>query len=112
MNSDLKEQLALTGDSSKEAMASRLRAARVMTGTSQSELGKVVGVRVSAISNMENARSFVSHDVMKHFHREHRLDFNFFIAGLYSQLPSDVQIAIFSALADVAQTTDPEGRSS
>ncbi|HCP80323.1 MAG TPA: hypothetical protein DIT67_01570 [Octadecabacter sp.] len=111
MNSDKKEMLARTGDSSKEAIAARLKAARTMTRTSQGDLGKAVGVKNAAISNMESARSFVTIDVMRHFHREHRIDFNFFIAGLYSQLPEDVQELLFDALDSADRAAGPEASS-
>jgi len=98
MDSESKIAAAMTGDTSKAAMARRLRAARIVAGLTQEQLGEVVGVGKSAINNMEKARSYVSLEVMRYFFREHRVDYNFFIAGLYAQLPGDVQDQLFAAL--------------
>lgn len=98
METRSKTDLARTGDESTEAAALRLRAARDAVGLSQIDLGNAVGRGKSAISNMEKARSFVSMDVMRYLFREHRIDFNFMMAGLYAQLPGDVQDRLFVAL--------------
>lgn len=108
MNWDQKERLMLTGDSSKEAVGVRLKAARQVAGISQVELGNAIGKVTSAVNNMEKARSFASIDVMRYFYREHRIDFNYFIAGLYSQLPADVQDDLLAALQDLTETSDPK----
>ncbi|MZR14247.1 helix-turn-helix domain-containing protein [Maritimibacter sp. DP07] len=105
MEARLKTELARTGDESAEAAALRLRAAREAIQMSQIELGAAVGRGKSAISNMEKARSFVSMDVMRYLFREHRIDFNFMMAGLYAQLPGDVQDRLFAELATLNSGT-------
>lgn len=101
MDSVQKYDLARTGDTSKEAAGLRLRAARTSVGLSQLQLGQVIRKGKSAINNMEMARSFPSLDVMSYLFREHRIDFNFVIAGEYAQLPGDVQDRLFLALEEI-----------
>lgn len=111
MTATSKTDLARTGDDSLDAAAARLRAAREVIGLSQEQLGEMVGKRKSAISNMEHARSFVSMDVMRYLFREHRIDFNFMIAGQYAQLPGDVQDRLFAALAALSSASDQASNS-
>lgn len=100
MDYDEKSALARTGDSSKEAAALRLRAARAAIGLGQTELGKAAKITKAAISNSENAQSFPGRSVMIYLYREHRIDLNFMICGEFSQLPGDVQDRLFAALED------------
>lgn len=100
MNFEQKERLACTGDGSKEAASKRLKAARLAIGQSQQQLGENGGVKTAAINNSERGRSFPGRSVMMYLFREHRIDFNFLIAGEYSQLPQDVQDRLFQHLAD------------
>jgi transcriptional regulator with XRE-family HTH domain len=109
MNYERKELLARTGDGSNEAAAIRLQAARKAIGLSQTALGEFGGVKVAAINNMEKARSYPARSVMMYLFREHRIDFNFLIAGSFSQLPQDVQDRLFSCLEAIeASISDPK----
>lgn len=112
MDFETKERLALTRDDSKEAAAIRLKAARLYTGLSQEELGKRGGIRKSAINNIEKGRSYPARPLMTYLFREHRIDFNFLILGVFSQLPSDVQDQLFPMLEDVHNEWDQAASSS
>lgn len=106
MTYEEKEALARTRDTSKEAAAVRLLAARRVTGLSQGEFGSATNVSKAAIANAENGRSYPSRDAMIFLHREHRIDFNFMIAGEFSQLPLDVQTRLFETLASSVSELD------
>lgn len=81
------------------ACAIRLKAARLAVNLSQKELAEALGLkRTTNISNMELALSYPNREVMAYFFTEHRIDFNFLMSGHYSQLPGDVQAALFPAL--------------
>lgn len=99
MDSVTKSALTRIGDTSKEAAAYRLAAARRSLGVAQNVFAEAVGRSVTSYNNMEKARAYVSIDVMEHLYREHRIDFNFIIAGLYAQLPGDVQDRLFAELS-------------
>lgn len=101
-----KEALAGTRDTSKEAAAKRLKAARLLTGLGQQAFGEASGVSKAAISNAEKARSYPGREAMIFLHREHRVDFNFMIAGEFVQLPNDVQEKLMSALLAVDSGLD------
>lgn len=99
MKSDLKEALAHTAKMDAAACAIRIKAARVAAGLTQVQLAEALGLnRTTNISNMEKALSLPNREVMSYFWREHRIDFNFLIYGLYSGLASDVQDRLFPAL--------------
>ena len=93
--------LALRGNSSKEAAAIRLKAARLSAGMTQKELGEQIGRGMAQISNMEKAMSFPSWPLMTYLYEEHRIDINFMVIGSYSTLPSDVQDRLFQRLAEL-----------
>lgn len=99
MNTEQKQALARTGDLSIVACAIRLKAARLMSGQSQMEVARHLGLkRTTNISNMELALSHPNREIMSYFFREHRVDFNFLMSGHYAQLPGDVQERLFPAL--------------
>lgn len=106
MNTDRKTQLALTNRSDIVAAAIRVRAARLTAGLSQKKLADIFNRRTSWISNIERARAFPPWGVMVFFQREHRIDLNFLVLGLYSQLPADLQDDLFRNLEMVVSETD------
>ncbi|PTE19931.1 hypothetical protein C5F48_20290 [Cereibacter changlensis JA139] len=106
MQLDQKIALAMTGDDSKKAQAIRLRAARHMIGLDQKTLGSEVGLKKTAISNMEMALSYPSLPVMRYLYRAHRVDFNFMMNGDFAQLPGDVQASLFPHLEDARREWD------
>lgn len=106
MTFEQKEILARTRDASLEAAAARLLAARRVTGLTQAELGEFGGVKKAAIANAEKARAYPGRGVLLYLHREHRIDFNFMIAGEFVQLPQDVQERLFSALVETSKEAD------
>lgn len=99
MDIESKRRLAWTGEIGKAACAVRLRAARALTGLNQRELSLVLKMRNSTnLNSMENGVTFPTREVMRYFYEEHRIDFNFLVAGEYNQLPGDVQERLFPAL--------------
>lgn len=100
-----KSRLSRIYDTGIVAAAIRLRAARLACNLSQAEVARALGLpRTTNINNMENAVTFPNRDIMEYYFREHRIDYNFLMAGAYSQLPGDVQDRLFPALA--AATND------
>lgn len=93
-----KEQLCRLGDMSKEACSARLVAARLVTGLSQLDASDQAGIPNNSLNNMEKARQFPNREIMRYYYRAHRIDFNFLMHGDFSQLPQDVQSALFSKL--------------
>lgn len=98
MQQDRIAQLTHMGDMGAKACAIRLLAARTFAGKTQGEVATEVGIKKTALSNMETARSFPTRAVMQYFYRRYRVDFNFLLNGDFAQLPGDVQDALFSAL--------------
>ncbi len=111
MNIEEKERLARVRDMGLEASAIRILAARTMTGLSQKAVAEAVGTSNTVISNAENGETYPSRDLMRYYYRAHRLDFNFLINGDFSQLPGDVQAAIFPALEAATSEWDRKERS-
>ena len=99
-----KECLARLGDMGKVACAVRLLAARNVTGLSQLEVSQRAGIANNALNNMERSRQFPNREVMRYYHRAHRIDFNFLMHGDFAQLPMDIQDALFEYL-DTRQRT-------
>lgn len=93
-----KEYLSKWGDMSKEACALRILAARDLTGLSQLETSQKSGIANNALNNMEKARQFPNREIMRYYHRAHRIDFNFLMHGDFAQLPMDIQGALFEHL--------------
>ena len=107
MTSEKKMKLAHTHDLGVTACAIRLRAARALTGLNQKELSsKLPWLSPTNLNNMEKGTSFPNRQIMEYYYREHRVDFNFLIGGLYAQLPGDVQERLFSALEVVNSEWD------
>lgn len=98
MSPDEKRRLARTGDTGVVACAIRLRAARKAAGLGSTELARAAGVSPSSYSNAENAGNFPAREVMRYLNDEHRVDYNFLLGGMYSQLPGDIQELLFPAL--------------
>lgn len=94
-----KERLSRLGDSSKDAIAFRLKVVRAMIGMSQTELAAEVGLKYTTYNSQEKAGS-PSVALMRYLYRAHRVDFNFILHGDFAQLPSDVQNNLFEALAN------------
>lgn len=99
MNIETKDALACRLDDSKSACATRLRAARLITGYSQKEAAQLAGVGATSWNNAEAGRNYPSLQAMRWLFRAHRIDFNFLIAGEFAQLPGDVQDRLFAVLA-------------
>jgi transcriptional regulator with XRE-family HTH domain len=94
-----KERLARRLDDSLPACAARLKAALATTGITQKEVAAHSKVTEQVISNAKKGLNYPSLNILRWLYRQHRVDFNFMIAGEFSQLPYDVQEKLFAALA-------------
>ena len=92
------ERLTRLGDMSKDACAIRLLAARLTTGLSQLEASELAGIANNALNNMEKGRQFPNREIMRYYHRAHRIDFNFILHGDFAQLPQDTQASLVEKL--------------
>lgn len=107
MDIEAKDNLAKYGDMSKMACATRLIAARNYAGLSQTDLANASGVGKNSLNNMERARQFPNHKVMKYLYRSHGIDFNFLMHGDFNQFSAEVQVELFAHLRDAAPQLDP-----
>lgn len=76
----------------------RLRAARMVTGHQQKKLAELIGIKQTTFNTQEK-KGAPSLDVMRYLYKAHRIDFNFILYGDFSQLPGDVQLALFDVLS-------------
>ncbi|TNE62200.1 MAG: XRE family transcriptional regulator [Sphingomonadales bacterium] len=104
-----KEILAGTGKMDPVSSSIRMRAARKVSGLNQDQLANALGITKSTISGIERGVSFPSREMMAFYLKEYRIDFNFLISGLYSQLPQDVQEKLFPALIDAKNAMERKG---
>lgn len=105
------EALARKGSIEQLACAIRLRAARLSVGLTQADVAQALGRRTQTISNMEKARSLPSAEVMRYFWRQHRIDFNFLMAGDAGGLRADDLERLLPALEDANSVWDQKSRS-
>ena len=100
MQFETKISLAQTDDMSKAAVCRRFRAAVSAAGYKrQKEFAEAIGTRgVSSINNVFKELQFPSREMMGVLFYGHRIDFNFILAGVFNQLPNDVQEPLFKAL--------------
>lgn len=111
METDDKERLAMTGDMGAEACSVRLMAARMAIDLPQRGAASAAGVKQTTYNNMERGLAFPSRQVMKFYYRQHRIDFNFLMHGDFAQLPADVQLRLFPALASARSEWDRKDNS-
>jgi hypothetical protein len=104
-------RLAQTGDLSRQAACRRFRAAVHASGYAQQKaFAAALGIRgVTSVNNVFKERQFPSRDMIAVLFQGHRVDFNFVLAGQFSQLPGDLQDALFAALADDPPPLKPDG---
>lgn len=112
MNILEKERLARRHDDSPDACAIRLRVARLYTGLSQKDAAAEAGAGHTAWNNAEKARNYPQLSMMRWLYRAHRIDFNFILAGEFTQLHPEVQQAIFDLLYKEDGTNEPGPKSS
>lgn len=100
MRDDEMEALARRGDMSKEAVAFRLRSARlcITPSISQKAMAMEIGTSPQVYGNWETAVAYPSLTGLRHFYRRYRVDFNFLLHGDFAQLPRDIQDALFECL--------------
>lgn len=97
MDIDRKEALARHRDTSNEAIATRLRAARSLAGGTQADFAREVGIAPTTYNSQE-MKGRPSLEILHHLYRNYRVDYNFILFGDFLQLPGDVQQALFLAL--------------
>lgn len=105
MDLETKELLAMTGDTSKEAIGKRLAAARLSSGFQQKEFANLLKVAPQTYNSMEK-KGAPSISAMRILYRAYRIDFNFILHGDFAQLPLDVQTSLFAALLEKSQRDD------
>lgn len=108
MDINEKERLARRHDDSKEACAARLAAALLTTGMRQKDVASQAGIGEASISNAKKALNYPTMPIMRWLYRAHRIDFNFLMAGEFSQLPADVQERLFGALRRLDLESAPD----
>lgn len=111
MTHEEKERLAGYRDGSLIASGIRVKAARLMAGLSQEQLGEAGGIKKAAVNNIEKGRSYPARPLMTYLFRAHRIDFNFLIHGDFAQLPQDVQDRLFPELEAVHNEPDRQASS-
>lgn len=104
MENSEKKALAMTGDMSKQACARRLHAALISTGMSQSDIAHRIMRKPSSITNQVKGDQFPARELMVYLYEEHRIDFNFIMAGAFNHLPVDVAEKLFPALVAAKQS--------
>jgi transcriptional regulator with XRE-family HTH domain len=98
METARRQQLARSGDWSREATAVRFRGAIRAVGLTQSEFARRSGQTPTAVNNTAKAVAFPSRRTMQELYRTHRIDPTFILFGDFGQMPMDVQDRVFLAL--------------
>lgn len=97
MDIDEKERLTRYRDSSDDAVARRLRAARSIASDSQKEFAGFVGLTETTYNSQE-VKGRPSREVLNYLYRNTRVGPNFILFGEFLPLPGDVQLALLDAL--------------
>lgn len=98
MDLSIKEHLARTRDTSRQAIGLRLRVARMATGFKQKEFATLLQLKTQTYNSQE-INGTPSIHVMRYLLEGHRIDFNFILHGDFVQLPGDVQDVLFEILS-------------
>ncbi len=107
MDYETKTRLARWADSTESAISARLVAARLAAGyTVQKDFAQALGISKTTYNSQE-IQGHPSMDTIRFLYQNHRIDFNFILYGDFSQLPGDVQAALFSALSGSARSGAP-----
>lgn len=100
MSHTAKNTLFRKDDGSPEAIAYRLKAARIAAGyKKQIELANALEVSKTTYNSQEKGGK-PAIGTIRYLYINHRIDFNFVFNGDYNHLPGDVQIALADALSD------------
>ena len=99
MDYTAKNTLFQKDDGSPDAIARRLKAARIAAGyQKQIDLANALGVSKTTYNSQEKTgRPAIG--TIRFLYINHRIDFNFVFNGDYNHLPGDVQIALVEALS-------------
>lgn len=107
MNDDL-STLGRFGDTSKEALAARLQAAREATGLSIKDAATQSGIEPGSYLKMEQ-RGSVNISVLRFFYTHHGIDYNFFFIGAIDNTPASLRAKLATALAEPSPRRDQKG---
>lgn len=102
---DEKEALTQRTVVSPDAIARRLKAARMVAEPKQKEFAAQVGLSPTTYNSQET-KGAPSMKVMEYLYKNHRIDFNFVLFGDFLTLPGDVQSALFEALRAIDRGQD------
>ncbi|MBM1814916.1 helix-turn-helix transcriptional regulator [Pseudosulfitobacter pseudonitzschiae] len=97
MTHDELEKLFRHGDTTPDAISTRLIAARVSTGLRQNEIATAVGIPKQTYHSQES-RGAPSIKAGRYFYRAHGIDFNYLFFGDFLQLAPDVRDRLTEAL--------------
>lgn len=100
MDIDQKNELFLYLDTSVQAIARRLRAARMTSGLSQKDFAESVGLKKTTYNSQE-VKGAPSPAVLNYLYRNHRIGPNFIYLGEFLPLPGDVRIALEASLREI-----------
>lgn len=92
-----KERIARYRDSSKVAIARRLKAARMMLNFNQKEFAKRLEVPYTTYNSQET-KGVPGMEVLDYLYKNHMIGANFILFGEVFNLPCDVQDRIIAVL--------------
>ena len=98
MTTYTKDEIFRLNDDDDEAIAIRLKAARIAAGyVKQTDFAAALGIPYKTYHAQEK-KGHPAISTVRFLHRNHRIDFNFVYNGDFSQLPGDVRDALEMAL--------------
>ncbi len=97
MDIEEKERIARYRDSSSQAIARRLRAARVTVEPNQKLFAKMIGLNEKTY-NTQEVKGSPRFEVLDYLYRYHRIGANFILWGEVINLPADVQKTVTASL--------------
>ena len=98
MQNYTKEKIFRLNDDSDEAVAVRIKAARIAAGyVKQTDFATALGIPYKTYHAQEK-KGHPAISTVRFLHKNHRIDFNFVYNGDFSQLPGDVRDALEAAL--------------
>lgn len=100
MDIEAKERLTRYRDTSDEAVARRLLAARNLVDKSQKRFAELVGIGKTTYNSQE-IKGKPSREVLDFLYRNSRIGPNFIYYGEFLPLPGDVQLALLAALREI-----------
>lgn len=97
MDTEEKERITRFRDSSPDAIARRLKAARLTVEKSQKKFSELIGVAQTTY-NTQEVKGSPRFEVLDYLYRNHRIGANFILWGDVYTLPADVQDTVVASL--------------